>query len=159
MLSLLDGVIDANDADFGKLRVWRDLNQNGASDEGELQSLDQAGVASISLNRHLVGGTNAGHGIGYQALFTRSDGTTQNAQTIYFQTDRQHSAPDENGFTSSLERQRRSQPAKLGSASDRPAPLNSGRRSDIRALNSGRGNGHSGRPPLSCPAILGLISK
>ena len=31
-----DGVIDAKDAAFARLRIWRDLDQNGATDAGEL---------------------------------------------------------------------------------------------------------------------------
>ena len=37
------------DAEWSKFRVWRDLDQDGVSDPGELQSLDQAGIESISL--------------------------------------------------------------------------------------------------------------
>ncbi len=34
-----DGVIDANDATFSDLEVWRDLNQDGRTDDGELFAL------------------------------------------------------------------------------------------------------------------------
>ncbi|MDF0585064.1 calcium-binding protein, partial [Bradyrhizobium yuanmingense] len=99
-----DGVINAQDADFGKLKVWRDLNQNGASDAGELQSLAEAGIASISLVREQLQGTNAGHGLGYQAVFTRSDGTTGISQTVYFETDAGNSLADNSpSFVPSLE--------------------------------------------------------
>jgi len=89
-----DGVIDANDADFSKLLVWRDLNQNGVSDPGELESLADAGIASISLRTQKVNGTNAGNNLGYQATFTRTDGATGTAETIYFSTDTQDSVAD-----------------------------------------------------------------
>jgi Ca2+-binding RTX toxin-like protein len=89
-----DGKIDAQDSEFGKLRIWRDLNQNGASDAGELQTLSELGITSISLSRASVNGTNAGHGVGYEAVFTRTDGTTGVAQSIYFQTDGQNSLED-----------------------------------------------------------------
>jgi hypothetical protein len=94
-----DGKIDSADADFGKLRVWRDLNQNGVSDAGELQTLAQVGIASISLERHQVGGTNAGNTVGYEGSFVRTDGTTQVVQSIYLQIDQRHPAPDEGDFT------------------------------------------------------------
>jgi Ca2+-binding RTX toxin-like protein len=101
-----DGKIDAQDADFGKLRIWRDLNQNGISDAGELQSLASAGITEISLSREKLTGTNAGHGLGYQAGFTRADGTTGSAQTIYFQTDPEHSVSDNTpSFTASPDAQ------------------------------------------------------
>jgi Ca2+-binding RTX toxin-like protein len=44
-----DGVLDANDAQFGDFRLWQDLNQNGLSDPGELLTLAAAGVESIDL--------------------------------------------------------------------------------------------------------------
>ena len=44
-----DGKLDANDAAFSKFAVWRDGNSNGTSEHGELVSLTQAGIASISL--------------------------------------------------------------------------------------------------------------
>ncbi|RED43339.1 LamG-like jellyroll fold domain-containing protein, partial [Aestuariispira insulae] len=45
-----DGVFDANDVAWGKFKVWRDLDQDGEADDGELQTLDSAGVTSIILN-------------------------------------------------------------------------------------------------------------
>lgn len=89
-----DGKIDALDAAFGQMRIWRDLDQDGVVDAGEMQTLTEAGIASISLARNDLPGTNAGHGVGYEAVFTRADGTTGNAQTIYFQTDRQDTRID-----------------------------------------------------------------
>jgi hypothetical protein len=44
-----DGVIDANDAIWSELRVWRDLSQDGITREGELVTLDELGITSISL--------------------------------------------------------------------------------------------------------------
>ncbi len=37
------------------LRVWRDLNQNGVSDAGELRTMEQAGVVSLSLSQSNTG--------------------------------------------------------------------------------------------------------
>ncbi len=44
-----DGFIDTNDAAYADLVVWRDLDQDGRSDDGELFSLNDVGVAAISL--------------------------------------------------------------------------------------------------------------
>ncbi|PHM16873.1 MAG: hypothetical protein CJD30_09285 [Sulfuricurvum sp. PD_MW2] len=46
-----DGVIDKNDANFSQLKLWKDTNQNGKTDVGELVDLSVAGVTSLSLNR------------------------------------------------------------------------------------------------------------
>lgn len=49
-----DGWVDAADAAFGELRLWRDLDQDGASDPGELAGLADTGIAAIRV-------TNLGH--------------------------------------------------------------------------------------------------
>jgi hypothetical protein len=122
-----DGVIDADDAVFASLRVWRDLSplarlrqdQHGVSDAGELQTLTEAGITEIALTRCapivratsegvnrqrqrvFTQGTLAGHGRGFAATFTRANGTTGSAETIYFQTDRQDTADPTPAFTPS----------------------------------------------------------
>jgi Ca2+-binding RTX toxin-like protein len=45
-----DGHITKADAAFADLRVWRDINQNGVSDDNELQSLDTVGITDINLS-------------------------------------------------------------------------------------------------------------
>ncbi|WP_436087840.1 calcium-binding protein, partial [Pararhizobium sp. LjRoot255] len=89
-----DGKIDASDEMFEQLRVWRDLDQDGVSDAGELVSLAEAGITSISLVRTVVNGLNNGHTIGFEAIFTRADGSTGTTQSVYFQTDRQDTTGD-----------------------------------------------------------------
>lgn len=44
-----DGKLDAKDTRFGELKVWIDANENGISDEGELQTLAEQGITEISL--------------------------------------------------------------------------------------------------------------
>lgn len=46
----IDGRIDAKDTVFEHLRIWRDLNQDGASQAEELTTLIQQGIVSINLN-------------------------------------------------------------------------------------------------------------
>jgi hypothetical protein len=43
-----NGVIDARDAVFGKLRLWIDKNHNGISESGELKRLTDHAIVRIS---------------------------------------------------------------------------------------------------------------
>lgn len=45
-----DGKIDANDAIFAKLTLWRDRNRNGVSEGDEMTSLAAAGIVAIDLS-------------------------------------------------------------------------------------------------------------
>jgi hypothetical protein len=45
-----DGRIDGKDPVFTRLRLWQDVNHDGVSAPGELQTLSGAGVASIELD-------------------------------------------------------------------------------------------------------------
>lgn len=66
-----DGLIDAVDAQFAALRVWRDRDQDGVSDTGELQSLEAAGVTQIGLTKAAFTQTLAdGTRLDGQASFT-----------------------------------------------------------------------------------------
>ena len=44
-----DDVFDSSDAEWSQFVVWQDLDQDGVSDPGELRTLDEAGIRSISL--------------------------------------------------------------------------------------------------------------
>lgn len=44
-----DGIIDENDTEFHKLLVWQDTLRNGKTDTGELKTLKELGIKSISL--------------------------------------------------------------------------------------------------------------
>jgi len=72
-----DGFITAADAAFSDLRIWRDLNQNGQSDEGELSTLTDNDIVSISLTpTNTTSSTQAGNTILSTGIFTRSDSST-----------------------------------------------------------------------------------
>lgn len=45
-----DGVIDSKDDAYARLRIWRDIDTDGRTDEGELLSLAESGIASIALD-------------------------------------------------------------------------------------------------------------
>lgn len=50
-----DGKITLADAIWSELRIWQDLDQDGETDAGELKSLDQLGIVSISLASQAIG--------------------------------------------------------------------------------------------------------
>ena len=50
-----DGKFDAKDAQYADLRIWRDLNQDGISQAGELQTLGALGISSIGVNGTTTG--------------------------------------------------------------------------------------------------------
>lgn len=72
-----DGKIDAADSVFANLRIWRDLNQDGISQAGELTTLSVNNIVSIGVNSTAVridlGNGNIQTAVG---TFTRSNGTT-----------------------------------------------------------------------------------
>jgi hypothetical protein len=45
-----DGRFDANDAQFSRFQLWRDANQDGVSQQDELATLAERGIASIDLS-------------------------------------------------------------------------------------------------------------
>ncbi|HEX2567230.1 MAG TPA: calcium-binding protein [Burkholderiales bacterium] len=72
-----NGLIDAGDADFARVLVWRDQNVNGVSESFELSTLGDAGIAEIRLNATPTGiGLGDGSILTMTSSFLRSDGTT-----------------------------------------------------------------------------------
>lgn len=72
-----NGMVDAADALFGSLRVWRDLNQDGISQNGELFTLGQLGIASINVSSSANNQTLAnGNQIADLGTYTKTDGST-----------------------------------------------------------------------------------
>ena len=69
-----DGRLDASDAEWGRFRVWRDLDQDGESDAGELQTLAEAGISSIDLASDGVERTVSGNRIFGEGSYTDADG-------------------------------------------------------------------------------------
>jgi len=81
-----DGKIDAGDAAFKDLKIWLDADNDGISDEGELSSLTDNGVASISLTADQSGGSEDDQVIFAEGEFTFADGSTGNFVEVGFDT-------------------------------------------------------------------------
>jgi T1SS-143 domain-containing protein len=79
-----DGKIDAQDAAYSKLSVWIDANNNGISDSGELSSLLDHHIASISLGVTVVDGQQDGQAVLAEGTFTLDNGSTGNFIEVGF---------------------------------------------------------------------------
>ncbi|MGE5517254.1 MAG: calcium-binding protein, partial [Bacteroidota bacterium] len=91
-----DGKVDAADAAWSSLKVWRDLNGNGVSDAGELQSLQQAGVAVINVayvDKNTVDASGNQHG--QVGTYVRADGSTAAAEDIWLAAESAHTVATE----------------------------------------------------------------
>ncbi len=49
-----DGKFDATDGKWSEFKLWRDLNGNGISDAGELQTLAEAGLKALHLTANVL---------------------------------------------------------------------------------------------------------
>ncbi|NML76389.1 tandem-95 repeat protein [Rhizobium sp. S-51] len=81
-----DGKIDADDTAFSSLSIWIDSDNDGISDAGELSSLTDHGVSSISLGATTVGGSEDGQTVFSEGTFTFEDGTTGTYVEVGFDT-------------------------------------------------------------------------
>ncbi len=73
-----DNVLDANDDRWSEFRIWRDANQNGAVDDGELQTMSEGGIKLINL-LSTTDGTQSfsdGSAITGTSSYQTSDGTS-----------------------------------------------------------------------------------
>ena len=69
-----NGQLDPGDAEWGKFRVWQDLDQDGESDPGELRTLSEAGIESIALTSDGVERTVANNEVFGEGVYTHADG-------------------------------------------------------------------------------------
>ncbi|WP_187287228.1 beta strand repeat-containing protein [Methylotenera mobilis] len=72
-----DGVVNNQDAQFSNLKLWRDLNQDGVSQSGELFTLNQLGIVGINVasTEHSTTLSN-GNQLADTGSFIKSDGST-----------------------------------------------------------------------------------
>ncbi len=77
-----DGIINSQDVDFNKIRVWRDLNENGVTDEGELKTAEETGIKAIYTNSYKMNGANNNNLITEKATIQYTDGTTKDLYDV-----------------------------------------------------------------------------
>lgn len=83
-----DGVFNSQDTAWNEVKVWKDANQNGIVDNGELLTLEQVDVSGINLDySNLISydGNNNAHR--QQGTFIRTDGSTGAVHDVWFETD------------------------------------------------------------------------
>jgi hypothetical protein len=78
-----DGVIDIGDPGFSNLLVWVDANTNAKTDSGELRTMTQAGMQSISLVAKPTAIIDQGNLIGLMGSYTTTDGRIQEVADVW----------------------------------------------------------------------------
>ena len=71
-----DGILTAAEANAAGIEVWVDANADGVDQPGELETLGQAGIASINLKDAQTGSYDHGNIIAADSSFTFTNGTT-----------------------------------------------------------------------------------
>jgi hypothetical protein len=86
-----DGLLSSLDSEWGKFGLWSDANSNGISDQGEFLSLDDLGIASISLGYQVgsssVVGADGDVIVAGTSLVTWDDGRVTQAADASFMAD------------------------------------------------------------------------
>ncbi|MBO4608377.1 MAG: DUF2974 domain-containing protein [Lachnospiraceae bacterium] len=84
-----DGIIDENDAAFSALKVWVDASHDGISQDGELKTLAELGIQSISLEVTQDQSLDDETGTlrSESAVVTYVDGTTTKISEFLFNVD------------------------------------------------------------------------
>ncbi|WP_157665876.1 calcium-binding protein [Tatumella citrea] len=84
-----DGMISSKDDIFTRLQIWQDRNGNGVTDEGELFSLEQAGIAAIQLNWSNSKVTDEyGNEFRQQGQYIKTDGSLAEIVDVWFRETR-----------------------------------------------------------------------
>lgn len=87
-----DGLIDTKDEKFADLKIWRDLNQDGVSQTGELFALTELGIQSLDTAYQNTN-TRLGNGnsIAQKGSYTLSDGSKREMGDLLLANDTLHS--------------------------------------------------------------------
>ena len=80
-----DGKVDAQDANFDKLRVWVDANGDGVTDAGELKTLADVHIASFNVAHDSSVTQQNGNVLQGVAKYTTTDGVTHDMADAWLQ--------------------------------------------------------------------------
>ena len=83
-----DGIFNSSDTAWNEVKVWKDSNQNGKVDAGELLTLEQANISGINLN-YQNSNTTDDNGNQHSQIgsYTKTDGTTSTITDVWFDAD------------------------------------------------------------------------
>lgn len=111
-----DGIIDEIDDIYDSLQVWIDENEDGITQEGELQSLSDLNITSININAAAVNGEENWNEVSHEASFLQQEiddngevVVDQNGEEVlnekvvrdvWFASDRQDTTYEFNGYIS-----------------------------------------------------------
>ena len=82
-----DGKIDENDVIWQKLSLWRDINSDAKTDEGELISIKDTDIKSIDLNYSNTHIASNGNTIEQVSKVEFKDGSSTTANDVNFEVD------------------------------------------------------------------------
>ena len=97
-----DGIFSKLDEKWGKFGIWQDTNQNGVTDEGELRTLDEMGVASINLTSDKQFSVVDGNTIQGIAPVAMNDGSTLDAADVTLAYRNEVQVPQPDGSISTM---------------------------------------------------------
>lgn len=82
-----DGWVNAADAKFSELSIWQDANSNGFTDQGELMSLDAAGISSLQVTHDASNFAmdSQGNILGERSLAMTNSGSAVEMIDVYFE--------------------------------------------------------------------------
>ncbi|WP_317202683.1 SdrD B-like domain-containing protein [Janthinobacterium sp.] len=88
-----DGFVDAHDDKFAELRIWRDANSNGVTDAGELMSMHDAGVSSLTVHFTELPFLDANNNLHLErSSATLAGGKSVDMTDVYFNVDAKDAA-------------------------------------------------------------------
>lgn len=83
-----DGSVDGTEATAAGIKIWKDANQNGITDTGELLTFNQTGVSSLATGYAAASTVDAqGNAHGLTGSYTATDGTSHAMDDVWFAVD------------------------------------------------------------------------
>ncbi|MGL4577227.1 MAG: hypothetical protein ACRCV9_20740, partial [Burkholderiaceae bacterium] len=80
-----DDVIDAQDEQFAELQIWKDADQDGTTDAGELSTLSDLDIVAISLTTTAGNRLDNGNIVSHDSTVTLGSGATLQISDIWFE--------------------------------------------------------------------------